>query len=200
MAKFSTYAAAGAIDADSDVLLIGQEYAGDVVLKTTTPLDVVNAAVDTLVDTADGLCGLDSGGKVAMGNLPGGVSEGVATLGLDGKVPTAQLPARVIGIASWCAGKPGNSELVLGGVAIEGFTISGSNSNAKASVAATASTVFTLKNGSTTVGTFTFSASGTTCTLSISGSATVVAGDFLTVTGPATADTTLANISFQVRN
>lgn len=102
-------------------------------------------------------------------------------------------------MASFCSGKPVNSEKVGGGVAPYAFTASTTASSAKASVAATASTVFTIKkNGSTTMGTFTFAAAGTTATVSITAGA-VSAGDLITIEGPATADATLADISFLLK-
>lgn len=82
------------------------------------------------------------------------------------------------------------------------FTVSQSNSSGVALVAATASTVYTLKKGtvasSTTIGTFTFGIGGTVATVSISAGA-INAGDTVWMEGPATADATLADIAFLIR-
>jgi hypothetical protein len=98
-------------------------------------------------------------------------------------------------------GKSTNAERYVIGRSPVAFTVSGTNTNAEAYTAATASTVYTLKKRSggstTTIGTFTFAASGTVATTSISAGA-VLAGDFLFIDGPATADTTLADIGFVV--
>jgi len=64
-------------------------------------------------------------------------------------------------------------------------------------VAATGSTTFTIADNGTPIGTIVFSASGTTGAFTISGSPyTVAAGHVLTITGPASADATLANANF----
>jgi hypothetical protein len=65
-----------------------------------------------------------------------------------------------------------------------------------AGTAATASTVFTLKQNTTTIGTITFAASATTATVSFTNPVTFTLGDTFEIDSPATADTTLADISF----
>ena len=69
-------------------------------------------------------------------------------------------------------------------------------SYATAGTAATASTVFTLKQNTTTIGTITFAISGTTGTFSFTGAVTFSAGDVFKIIAPATADATLADIAF----
>lgn len=80
------------------------------------------------------------------------------------------------------------------------FTVSSASTiTAKAVTAATASTVYTVKKNGTAVATITFAASGTTATSALSsGAFSVAAGDFLTLVGPATADSTLAAIGVSV--
>jgi hypothetical protein len=65
-----------------------------------------------------------------------------------------------------------------------------------AGTAATASTVFTLKQNGSSIGTITFAASGTTGTVSFASAVTFSAGDTFEIDAPATADATLANIAF----
>ena len=101
-------------------------------------------------------------------------------------------------LSAFCSGKPAASEVVAGAIAIVGHTITQANCVAKATVAATASTVFTIAKDGTTVGTITFAAAGTTATISIT-SGVITAAQNITITAPATPDTTLANISFLVR-
>lgn len=97
-----------------------------------------------------------------------------------------------------CSGKPAHGEIWAAGIAPYAYTIVQASCVAIATVAATASTVFTIKRNTTTVGTVTFAAAGTTGTFSITSGA-VTAGQHLTVECPATADATLANISMLIR-
>lgn len=79
------------------------------------------------------------------------------------------------------------------------FTISQANSSARAGVAATSSTVFTIKkNNSTIIGTFTFAPGSNTASTNII-SGVVVKDDLITIEAPGIPDSTLANISFTVR-
>jgi hypothetical protein len=61
--------------------------------------------------------------------------------------------------------------------------------------ATTASTTFSLVDGSSTFGTVVFAASGVTGTINISTQFPVVSGDSITITAPATADTTAAGLN-----
>ncbi len=108
--------------------------------------------------------------------------------------------AQVKGFSGFCGGIPGGNDVVSATVSPYAWTIASANSVAKATVAATASNVFTFRNNGVTVGTFTFAAAATVSSvLSITGPTSVVVGDFLTITNQTTGDTTLANISFLVR-
>lgn len=67
---------------------------------------------------------------------------------------------------------------------------------AKATVAATGSTVFTINKNGSAAGTITFSAAGTVGAWLSTGAQTYAAGDILTILAPNTPDATLANIGF----
>lgn len=71
-------------------------------------------------------------------------------------------------------------------------------SRASSGVAATASTTFTLKKNGVSVGTIVFSAAGTTGAFTVTATSWV-AGDILLIEAPATADATLAEISFTLK-
>lgn len=64
-----------------------------------------------------------------------------------------------------------------------------------AGVAATASTVFTIKLNGSSIGTLTFAASGTTATISFAADVFFVPGDVITLESPAQ-DATLADVAF----
>lgn len=72
----------------------------------------------------------------------------------------------------------------------------GASGSAKAGTAATGSTTYTLKKNGSSIGTAIFGVGGTVATISITSLTTVVAGDQITLVGPATADATLANVGF----
>lgn len=77
--------------------------------------------------------------------------------------------------------------------------INATGSLAIATVAATASTVFLIKQNGTQIGTITFAASGTTGTFSFPSAVTFAVGDVLEIDGPANADATLANIAITLK-
>lgn len=100
-------------------------------------------------------------------------------------------------ICSSVLGKPDAAATVFMLQSARSFTIptNFTASQAKASTAATASSVFTIYKNGSSIGTFTFAASGSTAAFSGAG-ASVVAGDLITIVAPGTQDATLANIAF----
>jgi len=100
-------------------------------------------------------------------------------------------------ICSSVLGKPDAAATVFMLQSARSFTIptNFTASQAKASTAATASSVFTIYKNGSSIGTFTFAASGSTAVFSGAG-ASVVAGDLITIVAPGTQDATLANIAF----
>jgi hypothetical protein len=67
-----------------------------------------------------------------------------------------------------------------------------------AGVAATAESVWTIKKGSTSIGTATFAAAGTSATISFASAVSFAVDDTLYIWGPATNDTTLADFSWTI--
>ncbi|MFZ4165295.1 hypothetical protein [Brevundimonas sp. NPDC058933] len=98
------------------------------------------------------------------------------------------------------SGKPANGEIVGCAIFPLACVLTAGNCSAQAITAATASTVFTIKNktSGSTVGTITFAAGATLATISIT-SASIAANTMLYIEAPATADAALANIAFVVR-
>jgi hypothetical protein len=74
------------------------------------------------------------------------------------------------------------------------FPSGAANSQAKASAAATGSTVYTLTKNGTSFATVTFAASATSGTWTQASTTTFAAGDVLEIDGPGTADATLADV------
>lgn len=74
-----------------------------------------------------------------------------------------------------------------------------SSNLAKSGVAATASSTFTIKVNGVAKGTFVFAAAATTATFSTSVPVTCVKGDVITITAPAVADTTLADVTVSLK-
>lgn len=101
-------------------------------------------------------------------------------------------------LTAFCSGKPLASEVIGAGIAPWAITVTAGNSKAYSQVAATASTVFTIKRGTTTLGTVTFAAGSTTGTVAVSSGA-ITANQVITITAPATPDATLADISFMLK-
>lgn len=110
--------------------------------------------------------------------------------------------APIIRLTGGLSGKPTTSFRQVLGKAPRAFTILAASCSGQADIAATASTVATLKKITTagvtsTVGTWTWNAAGTLATVAISAGA-IASGDMLVIDWPATADTTLANIAVLV--
>jgi len=103
------------------------------------------------------------------------------------------------GMGGFCSGKPSASETIGAHKFSYAFTIASSRCTATASVAATASTIFTITKDGVSIGTITFAAAATTGTFNFTNTS-VVTGNRLIITAPATPDATLADIDFLIRN
>ena len=149
-------------------------------------LDANFAACAPLSVTGPGLYGTASSGAQNVGIMGAGA---VYTF-LKGSIPweVTAFMGGAQGGASWQVMRYQPSTAVI---------IVTASCYSSSGVAATGSTTFTIADNGSTIGTVVFSASGSTGTVAISGSPyTVAAGHVLTITGPASADGTLANVSF----
>lgn len=101
-------------------------------------------------------------------------------------------------ISAFLSGKPANSEIVLRLPMVRAvtFDVNMAGSKGSASVAATASTTYVIAQNGTTIGTMVFALGGTSASFVAAASITLAIGDILSVTAPASADATLANVGF----
>lgn len=100
----------------------------------------------------------------------------------------------------YAGGKPSASEVIYAFVAVGAVAFNanfGGSAAASGDTTATAQTVFTVNKNGSPIGTITFAASAGVGTFATTGGAaeTMVANDVLTVVGPGTPDTTLADIA-----
>lgn len=101
-------------------------------------------------------------------------------------------------IAGFLSGVPTSSQILLSLPMVRQVTldINIAGSKGSASVAATASTTFTIAKNGTSIGTMVFILGATTASFVAASATTFSIGDILSVTAPASADATLANIGF----
>jgi hypothetical protein len=105
-----------------------------------------------------------------------------------------------IELSMFAGGKPTASETLFRHEFTAAATIPAAlaGSQGSAGVAATASTVLTLKKNTTSIGTATWAAAGTEPTLAAASPTSFAIGDVLVITAPATPDATLADISLSI--
>lgn len=127
----------------------------------------------------------------------GRVTFGVATLAPSDMTSFTGLPYDQ---AASTYGKPTAGEVVYRFRIVRSFSLAANLTGSKciAAVAATASSVFSIKKNGTQVATFTFAAAGTIATFSNQSIIAFSTGDLITITAPATADTTLADIDYSL--
>jgi hypothetical protein len=103
-------------------------------------------------------------------------------------------------IGCYAAGVMTNAEIFGKFVAPRSFRVpsGAAGSYGKATTAATGSTTVTAKKNGSAVGTFVWAAAGTTATITWSSDTDFIAGDVLTLEGPATADATLAGTAITI--
>lgn len=146
-----------------------------------------------------------TGGTIAVTGSPLTGSGGTINVEVT-SVPSVALPALRYSISTYFPGtQTMASQILLQWVAERPFTLLASGgtptAQGRSKSAATGSTTFTISRtpaGSgtpATLGTAVWAASGTVATVTISSPTSFAAGDLMTITGPATADATLADIS-----
>lgn len=138
-------------------------------------------------------------GKIPLYSIVTGTTTVTSYTDLRSYQPSATPPVSSSGvydIGIYVEGLTTNSEIVWEFVAPRAWTLpAGASGAAVAQVAATGSTTYTLAKNGTSIGTIAWAASGTVGTISVTASTSFAAGDILSLTGPATADATLANIA-----
>jgi hypothetical protein len=105
-----------------------------------------------------------------------------------------------IELSLFAAGELTATELIFRHEATQAFTIPAGMTGSRGSsgVAATGTPALAIKKNGASVGTATWSAAGTTATLAMASSTAFAIGDILSVTGPASPDATLADISLSI--
>lgn len=177
--------------------ILGDARYASLVAQITATVTLENRAIQLI---ADWYVGTATGGPNNNGQYPLRNSEGIEYL-----VPSPALLAEVMekgdqgnaavhGFGFYVQYHMGPSEEVMAYVSSFTETFAPTLSRAKAGLAATASTVITIKKNGAAWGTITFAAAGTTGTWVIA-APTIVAGDVLTFHAPSTPDATLGNIA-----
>jgi hypothetical protein len=196
------------IVAGSNVSLSNDSFGNLEISATgTTPIATTTTLGGVIVPTAGGIS-VDGSGNISLNPADVVTSfntrTGAVTLELSditgaGGVSTTQLAAaKYYDLQGGAAGTLASSQVILSHVAVRTITWNAGFglSQGHASVAATAQTTFTIAVNGTTIGTMVFAAAATTSTFTLTGSNSLTPGQVLTVTGPATADATLANVTF----
>ena len=172
------------------------------------------AALDTLEEVASRI----QAGETVSDSLVGAIalkanSADLAAVAFSGSyldltnVPSPN-PASTVNITTWTGtpydiafpvfSKPTASEQVFRFVAARAYKMPAlqTDGQAKAAVAATAAATFVLTKNGVQFGTVKFAAGATTGTINIAADTAFAIGDRLTVTAPATVDSTLADLDF----
>jgi len=171
---------------------------GAVVLESTD----VSGVGGALVGSSNTWTGTNNftAGNTEVATAIAGTNNTVAasTAFVTSAVATAAAAVKYYDIPGGVAGTYTASQIVLEMVSVRTVTWSAnfSSSQGFAGVAPTASATFTIQVNSSTIGTMVFAASATTATFTLTGTASITPGQVLTVLAPATADATLANVTF----
>ncbi|MEJ6846760.1 hypothetical protein V3589_11145 [Sinorhizobium fredii] len=150
-----------------------------------------------------------SGGTIAWGadetGGDGGIEEAPADGTLYGRqdgawepVPTGAPTA--VELSFFAGGTPTANELLFRYEVRRPFAIPAgmAGSGGSSGAAATGAAALSVKKNGTQVGTATWAAAGTAATLAMASATSFAVGDVLTVTAPATPDTTLADVSMTI--
>lgn len=98
------------------------------------------------------------------------------------------------------ASKPGALQTIMAFDVIRAFTlpINLTGSVSKSGAAATGSSVFTIKQNGSTIGTFTYAAAATSATFSFAAAVTFSVGDVITIIAPTVQDATLSDVAISL--
>lgn len=118
--------------------------------------------------------------------------------GLTVLIETSSGAIRPYDVGTFCVGAPNNGELLLRFNYVRAVTLPASlaGSRVTAGSAATATADFDVKINGASIGTIRFAASGTVATFIGFSATSIAVNDVLEIVAPATADATLADISF----
>lgn len=169
----------------------GQAIVWDATGTTWKPATVASGSTSPLTTKGDLYTYTTLGARLGVGtNGQILTADSTQASGLKWVAPSYDLPVYI-------PDKPTTSMICARIAVVRAFDlpVSLTGSVASAGTAATASTVFTLYKNTTSIGTVTFAAAGTTGTFSFASAVSFAAGDVVRIIAPATADTTLADIS-----
>jgi hypothetical protein len=154
--------------------------------------------------TASGTLAVTKANQSANQVYAGPTSGGAAAPAFRALV-AGDIPAQPYIVAGFYPGVPGTSQLIFVHAFTDTVTFPSGLGDSKAlgQTAATGSTVFDIAkwNGSSwsNVGTATFGAAGTIASFAMASGQTFAPGEAMKITGPASADATLANVTFSIR-
>lgn len=175
---------------------VSQWTPGDLVIFENSKWNKIDGNPTEVLSVA-GLVGtITAAALISALSLAAIATSGSASDLTTGTVPVARIPALRFHIKTFFPGtQTAASQLILRDHAAIADTIPTSGNKASAKTASTGTAVFTIKKNGSSVGTVTFTTSATGV-FSISSPITRAIDDILTIEGPATADATLADISF----
>ena len=178
---------------------------GDVTAEADLPSKVGNAGKVLAVNSTEDDVEWVDGGSAEYPDMTGNSGKVLAVNSTEDDVEWVDQSGGGSGgvpiLSIFYPGETGDAETIYRWTApvVLNLPIGLTGSKFTAGVAATTSTVFTLKKNGTDIGTITFAASGTTGTVSFTGVQVFNTNDTLTIVGPVTADTTLADLSMSFK-
>ncbi|RUW41532.1 hypothetical protein EOA37_09735 [Mesorhizobium sp. M2A.F.Ca.ET.015.02.1.1] len=154
----------------------------------------VQAAIDELKDAIGG------GGSDAADIAYDNSTSGMAATDVQEAIDELHADIAAIEFSFFFASTFLANELLAQHIASRAFSLPSalSGSHGGAGVAATASTVLTIKKNGSSAGTATWAISGTVPTLAMASPTSFAIGDVMTIVAPGTPDATLANVSLSL--
>lgn len=154
-----------------------------------------NVPASTLDEAFAEALAAESPANTLMGNNTGGSANAQPLSG--SQALEVIVPYILVEIAGFMGGVQGGASWqILRYQSVDDFNIDQVDCIASAGIAATGSTTFTIADNGGSIGTVVFGASSAVGTVTISGGTyNLIGGHVLTVTGPSSADATLANVN-----